>query len=281
MHKTKTFRFLSAALAVVLALIFVQPSEAGIYYEAKTTVDQGAGSSLVHAWVDGENARIELIESDNPLTKKNSYFITRDAGKTLYIVNPEDKTYSEFDLAAMINLAEGMSSLVNLEFSDPEIEKLDEKDGGSILGHSTRYYKYRTQYDFQMKMMGIKRSTFTETIQEMWTTTDLDQPALGVWLRKEGRSAGDSSLDRLIAAEMEKVQGFPLKTVAVSTSISGKKGKKTTTKSTTEVLVIREEAIEASRFEIPADYERVELFPAGEGEEGGSNPFKGIFGGSR
>jgi len=282
MKKLNISTLASAALAFTLTFALAPASDAGIYYEAKTTVDQGPGSSLVHAWVDGENARIEFIESDTPITKKGTYFVTRDAGKTLYLVNPKDETYSEFNLAAMINLAEGMSGLVNLEFSEPEIEKLDERDGGSILGHSTRYYKYSTQYDFRMKVLGMKRSSFTETIQEMWTTNDFDKPALGVWLRKEGRSAGDSSLDRMISAEMEKIQGFPLKTVAVSSSVSGKKGKTTTTKMTTEVLVIREEAVKANRFEIPSDFERVDILTGtASDEEGGGNPLKGIFGGSR
>lgn len=285
MRDTHHFPVKALTLALLLAASLILgaavPAQAGLYYEAETTVDKGAGSSVVHAWVDGENARIEMIESDNPVVGKNTYLITRDAGKTLYLVDPKEETYSEFNLAAMMNLVEGMSGLVNLEFSDPEVEKLDEKDGGEILGYSTRYYKYQTSYTFRMKIMGIKNSTFTETIQEMWTTDAVDAPALGVWLRKEGRTSGDSGLDDIIAAEMEKIQGFPLKTIAVSSSVSGKKGKTQTTKTTTEVTVLREESVDAAKFEIPSNYQRTELLGGAGGEEGGGNPFKGIFGGGR
>jgi hypothetical protein len=275
----KIWVFLLAA--GILSLGLAATAQAGIYYEARTTVDGQVGDSLVHAWIDDENARIEFIESTIPTTKAGTYLVTRDAGRTLYLVNPKEETYSEWNLAAMMNLVEGMSGLVNLEFSEPQIQLLEERDGGTVAGHSTHYTKYRTTYDLQMKILGMKRAMATDTVQEMWTTDDLEQPALGVWLRKGGRSSGDSSLDRMIAAEMSKVTGFPLKTIAVSTTTSGKKGKPTTTTSTTEVTTLREQAVDADRFEIPANYQRVELFPAaGEDEEGnpGGNPFKSIFG---
>ncbi|MCB1032704.1 MAG: DUF4412 domain-containing protein [Acidobacteria bacterium] len=274
MKKTILLAFLISCLALAGG------ASAGVYYEAKTTVDNGPGSMLVHAWIDGENARIEMIESDNPMMKDGTYMITRDAGKTLYLVNPKEETYSEWDLSAMMNLVEGMSGLVSMEFSEPEVEKLDEKDGGTIAGYSTRYYKYRTSYDMQMKILGMKRNMSSVSLQELWLSDDLDQPAMTVWLRKGARS-GDGSLDRLIAAEMEKVKGFPLKTVTVSSSVGGKKGKETTSTTTMEVTTLRNESVDAKRFEIPSDYRRVDLLTGTESDEEGSNPLKGLFGKNR
>ncbi len=268
----------ATALMGAFFLAGAPQAQAGLYYEARTTVDKGAGSNLVHAWIDETNARIEFIESDVPTTKKGSYLITRNSGQTLYMVNPQDETYSEWDLAAMMNLLEGMSGLVNLEFSEPKIELLDEKSGGDILGYSTRYFKYHTTYDIEMRVFGMRNSTATDTVQEMWVTNDFELPALGVWLRKGGRSSGDSSLDRVISKEMEKVQGFPLKSITVSTSSRGKKKKKqSTSRITTEVTTLRQTSVDAKRFEIPANYKLVDAFPAG-GAEGEENPLSSIFG---
>ncbi|MCH9648456.1 MAG: DUF4412 domain-containing protein [Deltaproteobacteria bacterium] len=271
---------LTLALTLVGALTgtLTQPAFGGVYYEAQTTMDKGAGSSTVHAWIDDQHARVEFIESDIPMTKKGTYLISRDGGQTLFMVNPSDETYSEWDFSAMINLAEGMSGLVNLEFSDPEVELLEEGDGGEVLGYPTRHYKYRTSYDFRMKILGMKRSNHTVTIQEMWVSQEFSDAGLNAWLRKSGRSSGDSSLDRLIGTEMEKIQGFPLKSEVVTTSVGGKKGKTQTSRSTTNVTLIRKESVKADRFEIPSHYQRVELLPTGGEGEGDENPLGSIFG---
>lgn len=269
---------LALTLVGTLTAAMATPSQAGVYYEARTTMDKGAGSSLVHAWISDQHARVEFVESDIPMTKKGNYLISRDGGQTLYMVNPSDETYSEWDFSAMINLVEGMSGLVNLEFSDPEVELLEEGDGGEVLGYPTRHYKYRTSYDFRMKILGMKRSNHTVTLQEMWVTQEFSDAGLNAWLRKSGRSSGDSSMDRLISTEMEKIKGFPLKSEVVSTSVGGKKGKTQTSRSTTVVSVIRKESVNADRFEIPSHYQRVELLPTGEDGEGGENPLGSIFG---
>lgn len=271
----------SIFLTLLLPLLAMAgTASAGVYYEARTTVEGGEGSMLVHAWIEGENARIDVVESENPMMKGGTYMVSRDAGRTLYLVNPKEKTYSEWDLAAMLNLADSMSGLVDMEFSDPEVEQLEEGDGGTIAGYPTRYYKYRTTYDLKMKILGMKRNMASSSIEEMWVTNAFDLPAMAIWLRKGVRS-GDSGLDRVIAAEMEKVKGFPLKTVVVSTTVGGKKKRETTTKSTMEVQTLREESVDLEKFEIPSDYERVDLLTGVEDEEGGGNPLKGIFGGGR
>ena len=267
-------------LTLLLSGLATAPmAAAGVYYEARTTIEGGTGSMFVHARIDGENARIDIIESENPMMKSGSYMVTRDAGRTLYLVDPKEETYSEWDLAAMLNLVEGMAGLVNMEFSEPEVEALEEREGEKVAGFSTRYYKYRTSYDMKMKMLGMKRNMSSVSLEEMWVTDAFDQPAMAVWLRKGARS-GDSALDRFIAAEMEKIKGFPLKTVVVSTTVGGKKKRETTTKTTMEVETLRKEAIDAKRFEIPTTYRRVDLL-GGSGDEDGGNPLKGLFGNSR
>lgn len=277
-----------AALFTLLTLTASAPAAAGLYYQAvtETTSSQGRGAQrmVVESRIEGEKARIEFKESSNPMTGTGTYLLTTDGGKTLYLVNPKEETYTEWDLDAMLKMAgsvmEGLGGMVDMEFTDPEVEQLLAEDGGQVVGLPTRHYRYRTAYSMKIKVFGMKRANDVETMQDVWATDELDAAALGIWLRKEPPKTGNEQLDRLIDSEMAKVKGFPLKTVTVSTTTGGKRGEKeSTTRSEMEVVELRrdEPAQPASTWEIPSGYQKTEMMPAGEeGEEG--NPFKGLFG---
>jgi hypothetical protein len=104
----------------------------------------------------------------------------------------------------------------------------------------------------------MKRQSSTETVQDLWTTKAFEDAGLGVWLRTEPPATGLEDLDRLITAEMDKVEGFPLKTVSVATT-TGQKGKQQTVRTETVVSELEEVSVPAGTFEIPAGYERTEM----------------------
>lgn len=272
------------ALFAVFLLGFAPQAVAGIYYKAVTTTDGSQGTFQVEAWVDGPKAKIQFEESGNPMTPAGSWLVTTDGGETLYLVNPEEKTYTRFDLAAMLQtlnqVMESMGPMMDFEIANPTVKKLSEEPGGTLLGLPATHYRYRTTYDMNLKIMGMKRSNSTEIVQDIWSTEAVDAAALGVWMRK-GQPTGNESIDRLIQAEMDAIQGFPLKTVAVTTMTGGKKGgRQNTTRSETVVTELdQERSIPDSTFEIPAGYEETEMMPQGQQDEGGGNPLKGLFGG--
>ena len=265
---------------IALCLVCAMPALAGIHYKSRTH-QEGKGASkqmdmTVEGWVDGDNAKIVFTESRNDLMGKGSYLLTTDGGKVLYLVDPEEKTYTEWDLNAMMNMAgaalESMGGMFQMEFSDPEVEKLLEESGGTIVGLPTTHYRYRTAYTMDMKIMGMKRSQAVETVQDIWSTEELADPALGVWLKREPPTMGNTGLEKVIEAEMSKMKGFPLKTIDESIS-TGQKGKQQVTKTTTEVFELDQTSISPDIFEIPAGYERREMDLGNlEGAEGG-NPF--------
>ncbi len=255
-------------------------ASAGVFYRAETTVQSSARSKIerttVDAWIDGNKAKILFRESQNPMTAEGSYLLTQDGGKTLLLVNPKERTYMELDLEAMVgmlgSLESGLGGMVDIEFSEPDVEILDEAEGDEILGFETRHYRVRSSFGMEMKILGMKRSHETETLQDIWVTDELKDPALAVWLRKDPPSTGDEKLDRIIAAEVGKLEGFPLLTRAVSTSVGGRKGKrKTTTTTTTKVVELKKMKIEAEEFELPSGFEKTELVTPGS-----ANPFKAM-----
>jgi len=113
--------------ALTLALAVLAPVSAalaeGFYYEATTRdqIENGKerSRSLVRGWIDGANAKIEFADQKGTMFKPGSYLLTKDAGRTLYLVDPKEKAYSRWDLEAMLAstfaLMEGMGPLLNID----------------------------------------------------------------------------------------------------------------------------------------------------------------------
>lgn len=263
-------RRLSAVLAAVVALAAAAaPAEAAIRYTADTTVEaegQKPQRTRVEAWVDGPNAKISFAEAGVPTVRKGQYLLTRDGGQTVFLVDPEEKTYAEWNLAAFLQsfgaIMQSIQPLVNLKIENVEVARLAEEAGGALHGIDTTHRRFRTEYDMTIRIMGMGRTNHVETVQDVWSTTELGDPGLGVWLRNVP-ATGFEDLDRLVSAEMATVQGFPLKSVSVTTT-TGQKGKReSTSTTTTEVTSIdRAASAPAGTFELPEGYERVEAAPA-------------------
>lgn len=261
MHKLSRTVTLTLLLALAAA-----PGFAGIHYKSVTKNQDANGKSLgdmsVEGWVTGGNARVEVMASDNPILKKGTYLITKDGGKTIYLVDPKEKTYGEWDIQAMMGAAgamlNSMGPLVKMEFSDPKVEKLAEDAGPTIAGLPTRHFKYRTSYSMKMKVMGMGQESNVVSEQDLWVTDKINDAALGIWLRNTPPKTGNEQLDKLIDSEIGKVSGYPMKMVTVSTS-TNKKGKATVTRSTMEVTELDTNATVNASFDVPAGYEEVPM----------------------
>jgi hypothetical protein len=251
-------KYLLLAFVVVLC---VSPCLAGIAYTAVVRGDAPAGAKAaaqdgtIHGWASGQNGKVEFIGNANPMMPSGSYLITRDAAKTLVLVDPTRKTYSKFDVQAMLDatggMMQGMKSMMKMQFESPKIEKLLEENGGLVAGLPTRHYKYRTTYIVNIQYMGPHQSV-TVLEEDIWATTKTLDPAMGIWLKKQPTTTGDEQLDAMIAAEMNKVPGFPLKRISVTTTES--EGRKQTFRNEMEVTRLTVRPVPLSTFQIPATY---------------------------
>jgi hypothetical protein len=259
---------------VVGAALFVAaiPAFAGIHYKATTKAEgpRGRDSEVqVEGWVSGEKARVEFKDSTspNPVMQKGTYLLTQDGGKTVYLVNPEDKTYAVMDLSAMLGtmgaVMNGMGPLLKIQFSEPQVEKVLDEDGGKVAGVPAHHTKYRTSYTTTVKVLGMGRSSAVVSEQDFWTSTKLVDPGMGVWLRAQPPRTGNADFDRLLTAERYKLQGYPLKMVTVTTNTDSKSGKATTSHSTMEVTQLETGAtMPAGSFELPAGYKETQMVTA-------------------
>lgn len=252
-----------AAFAAAV-LVCAAPAFAGMTFEATTTTDGPQGKQVMRtqAWVDGAKAKVVFTESDNPMFTEGAYLLTTDGGKTLYLVDPQQKTYMPFDLDRMVATAgammQSMGGMVKMSFSNQKVEKLLEEPGGQLLGRDTTHYRVRVSYDSEVRVMGMGQEAANETITDTWTTTSLADPGFSAWLRRDPPKTGIADLDALLAAEVAQgVTGVPLKTVSVTTTKDKKRGRTQTTTTTMEVTSLREGDVPAGSFEIPAGYEEV------------------------
>lgn len=271
-----------SVLGVVVLLVFAAHSFAGVYYVAQTTAEGGKSAKqqnmIVKAWASGDSGKVVFEESENPMMGKGTYIITKDGGKTMFLVDPKEKTYMKWDLDSMMGLLGGAMKMMNLKFTDPKVEALGEEPDGLVAGVPTVHYRFRTTYAMSMSFMMMKKNSRVVKDEEIWAATKLADAALGIWLRKAPPKTGNEDMDKLIKAEMGKVQGFPLKRKTVTTS-TDEKGKKEVTTITIEVTELQMVPVPDSTFEIPSDYKETSLAGTGEGEQGEeSNPLLKMLG---
>jgi hypothetical protein len=293
---------LARTLAGLCAAV-VANAYAGIYYEAttiaKADATSGENKTSVTVWNDGSSTKIEFKDGQQMgMFGPGSYLLTKDGGQTLYLVNPEDKTYSAFDLGGMLNAADkamaSMGGMVKMEVTSPHFEKLSESAGGNILGHATQHVVFKSGYTMSLTVMGKKMDSVVEMNQELWMAPDIDPAAFNAWLRPDKMMTGAfKGMGDLMSAQLNQLQGAPLKSVVETTSSGGMGGTSKRTM-TTEVTVLRQESIPAATFALPADYKETQLIDelsnegqgkaasAGQqttpGVEQGITTLKGLFG---
>jgi hypothetical protein len=252
----------TAALALVLV---AAPAAAGIHFQSTTHTDSAQGKQViaVEGWVEGEGAKIVFQSSDNPLFSEGAYLLTSDGGRTVVLVDPEEKTYMAFDpgqmLAAMGTMLKGMGPMVKINVSNPRVEKLLEEPGGELLGRATTHYRFRTVYDMEVRVMGMGQKSSNDTVTDTWATDSLADAGFGAYLRREPPKTGIEDLDRLVDAEIAKgIVGVPLKSVTVTVT-KDQRGRETRATTTMEVTSLREVTVPATTFQLPAGYERTEM----------------------
>jgi hypothetical protein len=259
-------RLHSSLLAALFLASLATPAWAGYHYKSGTRTE-GAGrgaDASAEGWVDGNKAKVLIRESSTPGLTSGTYLLTKDGGKTIYMVDPKEKTYAVWDVRAMLGalggVMQGIGPLLKFDFSDPKVEKLGEDDGGAIVGYPTRRVRSRTSYTMTVKVFGMGRSNQVVADDETWWTDKLADPGFGVWLRGDPPHTGNAQLDKLIdsQASAARGKGFPLKKVTSQTT-TDKNGRKTESKITMEVTLLEQANVPASSFEIPAGYEETEM----------------------
>ncbi len=252
-------RRIAAGMAMVM---FVAGSAlAGYHFTSENRVEnegQQPVTYTVEGWVDGDGARIVFKGGTGPAgIPEGNYIVSSDGGKTLFLVDPKEHTYSRFDLEALMGAAgsimHSLGGVMKMKIEDKNVEAKPPVDGGTMLGFPTRKYVFDTSYTLAMSVLGMKRRMRTKTHEEIWTTMALSDPGFGAWLSKKIQKTGYPELDELIAMAMHDIEGVTLKQ-ATETITTDKKGKAQRSAQTMTVTALEKADVVPSMFEVPAGY---------------------------
>lgn len=261
-----------AIWTALLILIFAASSFAGVEWKTRTVTQaeaKGQSNTVVQqVYAQGGNVKMvfESVAYENEMYKKGSYWLFKAADDTLYMVNPEEKTYARLPLDAMMQVAGVVGKLVKIKIKNPviNVEKLGTE---TILGYPCQHSRMLMEYDMEVKVAIIKSKSHERIEKETWSTPKfkgLEEMAES--FRFRDFKTGMEDLDALVEQQMkaEAGLGFPLKMITVSTSV-GKKGKeKEKSRQVMEVLSLGSKNLPASFFEIPAGYTETSIIPGTE-----------------
>jgi hypothetical protein len=268
------------AACLLIASLSLSAAYGGISYTAATQVQNGTNAAVdsvkITAQMEGQSGRMEFSGS-GAMATNGAYMVTKDAGQTMYLVNPTEKTYMKWDINQVFGFAQGFmtaaKAIVSYTVTNVVVEQVLEEKGPELQGYPTRHYKVKTSYATETRILGMRRASKVEREDDIWSTAKLIDPAMTMWRSQNRITTGNEEMDKLLRGEMEKVQGFPLKKVSVSITTPAK-GKPETTLTSMEVTEIKQGAIPASAFEWPADYTEVSLAQAQSHETTEEQPAK-------
>lgn len=259
--------------AVILALAPLT-ALAGTHFTAVTTTTMEGkkpNQYTVESWVEGPKARIVFKGSTEQAgISKGNYIITTDGARTLYMVDPKEKTYSKWDIDALLKSAgaalNAVGGMVKMEVQNQHVKAQPPVPGPTIHGLPTTHYVFDTSYDLIVKVFGMKHGQHVVSHEELWTTTALKDPGFAAWLRKRPPKTGNKSIDDLIASAFHDVKGMLLKQV-IKTTTTDKKGRTTVTDNTMEVVSLEKANVDDSMFTIPSGYREVQPQTAVAGQQ--------------
>lgn len=242
---------------ITLSLLAALPALAAVEFTA--AVSSGPrDKSTMRGQVDGENARIEFLTGKTAGMEKGSYMLTRDGGKTIYLVNPAEKSFMKIDPEKMaatagevMNAAKGF---VDMSFSNPTVETLLDEQGPTLFGLPTRRVKTKTAYTMETRVFGSKNVSQVTREDEMLVTQKMLDPGFNLWMKQRNVRTGNADIDKLIELENARIKGMPLKVDSI-TRTRDPKGRVETATSSYEITALRQtSAPPASAFVLPEGY---------------------------
>jgi len=289
------FRWLGrGCLGVVLASLALA-AQAGVTMKVRSTTEAGnnAHHEVTEVISDGDKARVNFIESDNPMMGPGSYVLR--TAETTYLVNPERKSYMRIDKAEIDAMGQQASqSMANTHqqmqkqgmdaqstLSGFDFKTLVDEAGPAMAGMPTRHYKFHLSYQTTRKLgPGVSQNMGVERTEEFWAATGL--PGGGVSEAIAAASAGmaDSFAEVQSAEKTMAEKGLRLKSISTSKTTGGLGGAYGTmmnigtfgaashaggreTKRTSEVLELHQGAVAASMFDLPKGYTETSMMGPG------------------
>lgn len=265
----------AAAIALLAAAV---PVASGYQYTfrmaSRTTDDKGTVKEdtpmLATVQVAGAKARIDFQEAGREqqggMFSKGTYMIADRGARMVILVDPKEKSYAEMPVdaigQAMGSMIGGMGKMLKIKVSNAKFSTQDLGAGESVGGFATRHYRVVHDYDMDVQVAWMKSNTSNHTEADYWVNPEisaLPNPIFEMFASVgSALVASDAEFVRDVKVAMDKMfKGVPVKAITRTTSID-KKGKKTESVSTMEMLNITRANVPDAVFAIPAGYTKAE-----------------------
>ncbi|MEA2462277.1 MAG: hypothetical protein QOJ98_24 [Acidobacteriota bacterium] len=248
-------------LTVALAIVAL-PSFAAIQYDfiQKNTTDhpiRPVTDVTGRTIVDGARSRVEYIGGNT--YPPGTYVLSTDGARRLLFVDPEKKSYTEFNTSGIATALS--TNNLKIENFTSSVDTLPDRP--KIAGVETTHYKVAMQYDVTLTVQGIALKQHVVTTIEKWTSDQFAEIDLAFY--SEPTLTGNEALDKLIDTEMAKATGFPMRQiVTVRTSYDMPVRTKLNVPNTrtitreTVITAIGQTKADPSMFVLPASFRRAD-----------------------
>lgn len=286
------------ALLPMAGLLAMPAIGATIVKERRVTETKGEGTQtqVVESIFEGNNARVSFLEGADPMMGAGGYMLIR--GSSIYMVNPSQRTYLRMDEAEMRAMSEQAQQSQRraeeasgaggkTELKNFELQSLLDEEGPAMLGYPTRHYKYRLKYKLSKPIPGqgggMTMDTTVDRTDEFWATAGLKlEGPKGIGLDRASEEDGDMPREVMDAEATMDGKGFKLKSTSdleevssmggamgmmarLATAGMGGSSDKVKSRSTSEVLEIRDASVPKGTFDLPAGYKETSMMGPGGG----------------
>jgi hypothetical protein len=231
-----------------------------------------------HAAILGDRARIDLdsMGAQNGQAQQQSsgssmrgvYFLSLNGGSRLVYVDPTRKQYMDMNVGGMMRglsaLTSSTGGLIKIQASNVHIDADKIGAGPTILGYSTVHYRLTESKTMNTRVLFKTVTSRDSSVTDLYYAPDLKNfinPFLSSSQAMTGAldMYGPEYKQQYMAAHAKLYQeGAPLRAVSTVTSTDGS-GKMRTTVSTTEVTQLSAGNVNATLFDIPPDYSKVDV----------------------
>ena len=272
-HPMKLHRIALAGAAIVTLAAASAPFAPGVSFVIKssTTRDGSTSASNPGTRVQalGGLLRFDGDESRQSTGGKGSYVIVNPTAKSLSMVMPESRQYLQISLADSTTQALGtMASLMAATtiVTDIQVSGTALGSGGVVNGYPTNRYRITTSFTEAPSSGEGQRKV--RMVEEFWVTSQLkDIPdPIEAFTRAFGGKNGMPQMGGTLSELMRKrgdaqrklFTGLPLKSVSTST-MTERDGSTSEETSVTEIVDLKRADLDASAFEVPAGYTKLDM----------------------
>ncbi len=239
---------------LILVFVFAAFIYADVMYEMVTTTEgmtgMDGGETMISIFLKGDRSRTEVL-SKNPMTgEMKNIYITRLDKKLIWVLDAENKQYSETKIGEEVEEEEGETEAV---LPDIKIEKTGKKK--VLLGKECEEVVISMNVESEGNSMN-----FT---QIMWVTSDISgykeikdfndkMTEIGLRSTSSASMFGNKKSFEEFQKKINEIDGFPLEIDLDMTM--GSEEMSFTIKTNSVVTKIDSKPINNKVFEIPEDY---------------------------